>query len=394
MTRKVLNNRKILLAVTGSVAAYRSIELARTFRKGGAEVRVVMTPAAARFVTPLSLQIASENEVVTDLFDSPLAHIELPRWAEAMVVAPATADTIARFASASASDIVSACFLACGGPVIVAPAMNWRMYSNTILQEKIAYLKEKGVIEVPPERGELACGEEGTGRLAGVEGIVSETVRAVTERDMDGRRIVVTAGPTREPMDPVRFISNRSSGKMGYAIARNAFFRGAEVILVSGPTAIEPPYGVYTEYVETAAEMMESVERHARGTDVLIMAAAVADYAPAEREEKKMEKKERLELRLMANEDIIGRIARLEDRPLIVGFAAETGAGLERARRKMREKNMDMVVFNDVSLTGSGFDVDTNEVTIIDREGEKPLPLMPKDEVAWHVLDRVVELLT
>ena len=239
----MLKKSKIIVAVTGSVAAYKSIELVRELRKQNASVRVTLTTDATRFVTPLSLEIASGNEVISDMFSRPMAHIELPQWADIMIVAPATANSISKFSCASASDMVSAVFLAFRGPILVAPAMNWRMYSDPIFQDRLQYIKGKGVIEIAPERGDLACGEKGVGRMASVERIISETVRVLSRKDMEGKKIVVSAGPTREYLDPVRFISNRSSGKMGYALARNAVARGADVTLVSGPTSLSPPEG-------------------------------------------------------------------------------------------------------------------------------------------------------
>ncbi len=395
MKRKVLTSKKIIVAVTGSVAAYKSIDLIRALKKENAAVKVIMTSSAANFVTPYSLKIASGDEVITDMFSDPFAHIEIPKWADALVVAPATANTISKFYCASADDIVGACFLAFEGPVIVAPAMNWRMYTNPIFVEKLDHLKDKGIIEVKPERGDLACGEEGIGRMAGVDSIV-ESIKKVlaVDPDLSKKKLVITAGPTREYIDPVRFISNRSSGKMGYAIAMNALSRGAEVTLISGPTWIDPPKGARTILVETAEEMMASVSENADKADALIMAAAVADYAPAKKSGQKEEKKDSMFLELRATEDILKAVASMKRRPVIVGFAAETGQNRERAREKLVGKNMDLIVFNDVTLSGSGFDVDTNKVTIMDGTSEEEHPLMSKHDVAAVILDRVASLLS
>ncbi len=393
MKRKVLNNKKIIVAVTGSVAAYKSIELIRELRKAGAEARVIMTPSAERFVTPYSIEIASGNPVQSDMFSHPFTHIELPQWGDAMVVAPATANSISKFSTASASDMVSCCFLAFQGPVIVAPAMNWRMYSDRIFQERLGYVREKGVIEVPPERGSLACGEEGMGRMAAVDSIVAETMRAVSEKDFSGKKMVVTAGPTREKLDPVRFLSNRSSGKMGYAVARNAYARGAEVLLISGPSSLEPPYGVRTEYVESAGEMFEAVKKGLNNADVLIMAAAVADYAPKQYSDHKLEKKAEWKIDLCATVDILEGMGSSGKGPCIVGFAAETGNRKDRAREKLSAKDLDLIVFNDVSAEGCGFDVDTNAITLIEKDGEESFPLMTKDEAAEKILNKVRDML-
>lgn len=392
--RKVLKNKKIIVAVTGSVAAYKSLELVRELKKNDANVRVIATPSALRFVTPLSLTIASGNEVLSDPFSRPMSHIELPQWADAMVVAPATANTLSKFYSASASDMVSTCFLAFRGPVIAAPAMNWRMYTDDIFQERLDYLKQKGLIEVPPEKGDLACGEEGLGRMAPVEKIVSEIKRAVTKKDFLKKQLIITAGPTREYIDPVRYLSNRSSGKMGFSLARNAYFRGADVTLISGPSCLKPPYGVKTHFIETAEEMFRSVKKNIKEADVLIMAAAVADYRPHTMLREKSGKKGNVNLHLVSTTDILSTISSCRKKPFMVGFAAETDDYKERARTKMIKKSMDMVVFNNVSLSGSGFDTDTNIITLIDRDSERDYPKMTKDEVASVILDKISDRLS
>ncbi|HDZ88243.1 MAG TPA: bifunctional phosphopantothenoylcysteine decarboxylase/phosphopantothenate--cysteine ligase CoaBC, partial [Nitrospirae bacterium] len=324
----------------------------------------------------------------------PFAHIELPKSADAIIVAPATANTLSKFYSASASDMVSSCFLSFSGPVIIAPAMNWRMYTDPIFQERLNFLKDRGVIEVVPEKGNLACGETGIGKMASVEKVIAETKKVLSENDLTGRSIVVTAGPTREYIDPVRFISNRSSGRMGFAIAEHAFYRGADVTLISGPSSLEAPYGVNTEFVETAKEMLDSVKKNTVKADVLIMAAAVADYSPKHVHTEKIDKSEGLDLRLIPAIDIIKSISALKKKPLIVGFAAETGDRKDRAREKLRQKGMDMIVFNNVSLSGAGFDVDTNEVTLIDEKSEASYPLMTKGEVARKIIDKISGMLT
>jgi phosphopantothenoylcysteine decarboxylase/phosphopantothenate--cysteine ligase len=388
----MLKGRSILLGVTGSVAAYKAIELARRINDEGASVKVIMTEASRRFVTPLSLELASGNPVFLDMFESPLSHVQLPAEADVFVVAPATADVMARHAQGLADDLLTTALLAFKGTVIMAPAMNWRMWEHPAVQQNLSRLIARGVATVGPERGTLACGEEGVGRMADPEALIESIRTALSRKDLQGERIVVTAGPTREPLDPVRYLSNRSSGRMGYAVATSAKRRGAEVILISGPVSIPPPRGVTVRAVETAAEMHEAVMAEAGHASVLVMCAAVADFRPSRKEELKIDKAGGLSLEFAATQDILADIGRRAERPFCVGFAAETGSSLERARRKLHEKRLDMIVFNDVTRAGSGFDVTTNEVVIMDRSGEHALPLMSKEGVAEHILDRVQEL--
>lgn len=388
----MLKNKSILLGVTGGAAAYKAVDLIRRLRDEGASINVVMTDAAKNFITPLSLEIASQNKVYSDLFSDPLAHIKLSAKADIMVIAPATANIIGKFARGIADDLLSTCFIAFKGKVVIAPAMNWRMYENPIFQENLNSLLSRGVIVVGPEKGALACEEEGIGKMSDIADIIESIKSALTKKDLIGEKILVTAGPTREFIDPLRFISNRSSGKMGYAIARSALRRGAEVTLISGYSLLSQPKGVRFFSVESAQEMLDAVKREVQSSTVLIMAAAVSDFMPVERAEKKIEKSEGLILRLQQTPDIISEIGKRKDKPFIVGFSAESGQNIERARRKLMEKNMDMIIFNDITEEGSGFDVDTNRVTIIDREKETTLPLMSKDSVADKILDRLVEL--
>jgi phosphopantothenoylcysteine decarboxylase/phosphopantothenate--cysteine ligase len=388
----ILKGKTILLGVTGSVAAYKSVELVRRLKDEGASVRVIMTEASGRFVTPLSLELASGSPVFSDLFQSPLSHIQLPAEADVFVVAPATADLIARHAQGRADDLLAAALLAFRGPVIMAPAMNWRMWEHPAVQHNLSQLLSRGVATVGPERGSLACGEEGTGRMADPETIIDSVKTAVSRKDLQGEKFVVTAGPTREPLDPVRYLSNRSSGRMGYAVAINARRRGAEVVLISGPVSLPRPWGVTLRTVETAAEMHEAVLAEAGRASVLVMCAAVADFRPRKKAGKKIDKVATMSLDLAATADILADVGSRTERPFCVGFSAETGEGRERARRKLREKNLDMIVFNDVTKAGSGFDVTTNEVVLIDRSGEYTLPLMTKEEVADRLLDRVAAM--
>jgi phosphopantothenoylcysteine decarboxylase / phosphopantothenate---cysteine ligase len=362
-------------------------------RDEGASVTVVMTEASRHFVTPLSLEVASQNKVYTSFLDEPMAHIDLPSRADLMVIAPATANIISKFANGIADDLLSTCLLSFGGSIVIAPAMNWRMYQNRFFRENLNKVISSGAVQVGPEKGDLACGEEGTGRMSEVPEIVEAIKAELAVKDLAGEKIVVTAGPTREYLDPVRFISNRSSGKMGFAIARAARDRGAEVTLISGPTALRKPSGLKVIEAETAEEMMKSVKESIKGgTSVLIMAAAVADFSPVVKAVGKIEKADEMALQLRRTDDITAAAAQMEGKPFIIGFAAETGRHIERAREKMRCKGMDMVIFNDVTETGAGFDWDTNSVIIIDREQEKVLGLMSKDSVAEAILDRLVEI--
>jgi len=276
--------------------------------------------------------------------------------------------------------------------IIMAPAMNWRMYENPVFQKNLQYLVSLGIKTVGPERGSLACGEEGIGRMADIEKIMEAVRTSFSKQDLAGENILVTAGPTREYIDPIRYISNRSSGKMGYAIAKIAKRRGADVTLISGPVSIKPPEGIEVINVETAGEMHAAVMDNVSMSSIFIMAAAVADFMPSETKGSKIDKKERLSLNLVKTADILEEAGRFKNKPFIVGFAAETGQRLDRARRKLVDKDIDMIVFNDVSKAGSGFDVDTNEVVIIDRKVEKRLPLMSKDDVAMALFDRIKEL--
>jgi phosphopantothenoylcysteine decarboxylase / phosphopantothenate---cysteine ligase len=386
-----LKNKTVLLGVTGGVAAYKSVELVRRLKDEGASVTVIMTGAASRFITPLSLEIASGNKVYTSLFDEPLAHIDLPLKSDVLVIAPATANIIAKFAHGIADDLLSTCLLSYRGRVVIAPSMNWKMYENPVLRENLEKVKSFGVSQVGPEQGSLACGEEGLGRLAGISGIIDAVISEVITKDLAGEKIIVTAGPTREYIDPVRFISNRSSGKMGYALARAARDRGASVTLISGPSALERPSGLKFIQVETSAEMLRAlVDETGDDSTLLIMSAAVADFRPQERSGTKLEKNSSA-ITLHKSEDIISHITGKKERPFVIGFAAETGHKIDRAEEKMKKKNMDMIVFNDVSEPGAGFEADTNRVVIIDKKGRLETGLHGKDVISDIILDRFIE---
>jgi len=390
--RKVLRDKSILLGITGGVSAYKSIDLIRRLREEGALVTVIMTEAAKHFVTPLSIEVASRNKIFSDLYADPMAHISLPAGTDIIVVAPATANIIGKFAHGIADDLLSLSFLSFKGKVVIAPAMNWRMYENPVFRRNLDTLLNLGVIQVGPEKGSLACGEEGIGRMAEVPDIIEATKGALTIKDLVDENIVVTAGPTREYLDPVRFLSNRSSGKMGYALARAALRRGARVTLISGPSSLPQPKGVTFIPVDTAGDMHSAVNRELGLSTILIMSAAVSDFMPAEKSGEKIDKTGKLFLKLTATPDILSSVGKKKNRPFIVGFAAETGRKLDTARKKLRDKNMDLIVFNDVTEAGSGFDVETNKVVLIDKKKESGLPLLNKDDVADAILDRIVEL--
>ena len=387
-----MKGKSILLGITGSVAAYKAIDLIKQLKQEGASVRVIMTEASKRFITPLSIELAAGDRSYSDMFGDPLSHISLPAGADLFLVAPATANIIGKYANGIADDMLSTALLAYTGKVIMAPAMNWRMYENRVFRKNLQYLESVGVKAVGPERGSLACGEEGIGRMADTGKLIEAAVTALTSQDLAGEQVLVTAGPTREYLDPVRYISNRSSGKMGYALATVAKRRGAEVTLISVPVALTPPDGVDVIRVETAAEMHAAVMDNIPMYSMFIMSAAVADFMAADAKNSKIEKKDGLQLNLVKTRDILEEAGRLKKKPFTVGFSAETGHRLDRARKKLLGKDIDMIVFNDVSRQGAGFDVDTNEVVIIDRGGEKKLPLMSKKNVALAIFDRILDL--
>jgi phosphopantothenoylcysteine decarboxylase/phosphopantothenate--cysteine ligase len=392
-------SKTVILGITGSIAAYKAAELASLLVKRDFEVHVIMTPAAAQFITPLTLQAISQHPVHVDMFASPgsweIAHISLANRADVILVAPATADFIARLAAGMADDLLSSTILATGAPVLLAPAMNTGMYTNPILQEKIAYLKSFGFHFVDPESGRLACGSVGQGRLADPDVIIGAVERTLSSGgDLAGKHILVTAGPTREPLDPVRFLSNYSSGKMGYAIASEAARRGAGVTLVSGPVQIPPPAGVDLVSVQTAQEMFEAVICRYNQADVVIKAAAVADFRPRRQAGQKLKKQCcEMVLELERTPDILDYLGERKNRQILVGFAAETENLLANAGAKLRQKNLDLVVANDLTAPGAGFGVDTNQVTLLYSSGEVlTLPIMSKREVAGILLDKVAAL--
>ncbi|MBF0318830.1 MAG: bifunctional phosphopantothenoylcysteine decarboxylase/phosphopantothenate--cysteine ligase CoaBC [Nitrospirae bacterium] len=386
-------DKYIVLGVTGSIAAYKAPLLVRAIRDAEIGVKVVMTDAARQFITPLALEIVSENQVLWDNFQSPLSHIKLAGNAAAMIIAPATLNTISKFSTAIADNLLTTIFMAFHGPVIIAPAMNWRMYENPIFKDRLAYLKDKGVIEVPPERGTLACGEEGVGRMASVGRILHTLLRTLGSGDMKGLKVVVSSGPTREYIDPVRFITNKSSGKMGHALARSASLRGAIVTLISGPTSLLPPEDIEVIRVETSAGMQRAVLEKSKDADIVVMAAAVCDFRPERFSPGKLSRTESFNLSLNKTTDILAEVSSQRGTlktPYITGFAAETGDRKDRAREKLHSKGIDMIVFNDVTAKGAGFDSDTNVMSVITREDELFIPEMPKGDGANRIFDIIL----
>ncbi len=394
----MLKGKEIVLGVTGGIAAYKAVELLRLLTKAGANVHVVMTRAAMEFVAPLTFQTLSMNQVHTDLFnlisEREIGHIALADRAHLLVIAPATANCIGKLASGIADDLLTTTVMATKAPVLIAPAMNVNMYENTVFRENVGKLRQHGFLFVEPVKGMLACGWEGDGKLQEPQVIFEEVVAALTGKDLAGEKLLITAGPTREELDPIRFLSNHSSGKMGYAIARAAYRRGAKVTLVTGPTCLDEPYGVETVRSVSAAEMREEVLRRFTESSVIIKAAAVADYRPELRADKKIKKSDNtVTLNLLKNPDILAELGRLKEGRLLVGFAAETDNLAKNAGKKLVEKNLDMVVANDIGQAGAGFNVDTNCVTLLLRDGTvENLPLMQKAALADVILDRVVAL--
>ncbi|MEX0806337.1 MAG: bifunctional phosphopantothenoylcysteine decarboxylase/phosphopantothenate--cysteine ligase CoaBC [Candidatus Binatia bacterium] len=388
----------VVLGVSGGIACYKAVELVRLLVKEGYRVQVIMTRGAMEFVAPLTFQTLSGRPVATETFnltqESEIGHINLADSAAVFVIAPATANVIGKIAAGIADDLLTTVLMATQAPVLIAPAMNIHMYENPVLQENLRKLRRLGYHIIEPAEGYLACGYEGKGRLPDPEAILEQIRNLIKKKDLVGEKLLITAGPSREPLDPVRYISNRSSGKMGYALARAGSRRGAEVLLISGPTALEPPAGVKLMPVTTAAEMRQAVLDEFTTCTAVIMAAAVADYHPVGFSQQKIKRgKGPLDLRLEPNPDILKELGEKKNGQLLVGFAAETENLTANAQKKLRAKNLDMIVANDVTKEGSGFDGDTNIVTIIDRGGAiRSLPLMSKDEVADRIFDYLLTL--
>lgn len=390
----------VVLGVTGGIAVYKACELLRLLQKRGIDVFVVMTQNACRFVAPLTFETLSGHPVAVDTFDRPqtweVEHIALAKRADLFLIAPATANIIGKMACGIADDMLSTTVMATRAPVLVAPAMNTGMWENAAVQQNVETLRARGVEIVAPVSGHLACGDSGAGKLEDVEVIAERACEMLfAKKDMEGLRVMVTAGPSREALDPVRYISNRSSGKMGYAIAQAAQKRGAEVTLLSGPVAIEAPLGVKLVPFTTTQELLDRANELAREQDLLIQAAAPADYRAKEIAPQKIKKQggEPMTFTLVENPDVAATLGKAKrSGQVFVGFAAETNDVLAHAKDKLTRKNLDMIVANDVTRPGAGFDVDTNIVTLITKDRQEALPMMSKAEVAQRILDRALAL--
>lgn len=392
-------SKTVVLGVTGGIAAYKALDLISNLRKKDIDVHVIMTKSATQFVSPLSFQSLSQNYVVVDMFAEPkhweIQHISLAQKADAFVIAPASANIIGKIANGIADDMLSTTVMATKAPVLIAPAMNTNMYENVTVQKNIAYLKSIGYNFVEPDEGRLACGTSGKGKLASTDKILDYIDMALyKDKDLEGKKIVVTAGPTREDIDPVRYLTNRSSGKMGYAVARAARNRGAEVVLISGPTNLNKPEGVRYIDVYSSEDMFNEVYREFQDCDVLIKSAAVSDYRPLSKSNIKIKKSdEDLSIKLTRNKDILYELGKIKEHQIIVGFAAETNDIIENAKKKIEKKNLDLIVANDVTMDKCGFGVDTNTVKIIKNNGELiQLPNMSKEEVAHNILSVIVDM--
>jgi phosphopantothenoylcysteine decarboxylase/phosphopantothenate--cysteine ligase len=407
MAYPALKGKNILVGITGGIAVYKMCSVVRLLKKAGAHVRVLMTEAATQFVTPLTFSALSQEEVLVSLWpenkhtstNRGVRHIDMGLWANVMLIAPATANTIAKLVHGAADDVVSSTALALRCPLIVAPSMDMDMYQHEATQANIGALRERGCFMINPEEGELASGLSGPGRLPEPEQLVDFIHEILTKswQDLRGKKILITAGPTHEPIDPVRFIGNRSSGKMGYALASAAALRGAEVILVSGPTELTTPANVQRVDVQTAQEMYDAVMRYRKGGDAVIMSAAVADYTPAHPANQKIKKnslRSGLELKLQPTPDILKELGERKKNEVLVGFALETHDELKNAQDKLRSKKADLIVLNSTRDAGAAFGTDTNVVTIISaRSRPERLPKMSKFAVAMAILDRVADLI-
>ncbi len=391
-----LKNKKILLGVTGGIAAYKSADLVRRLKENGAQVQVVMTPAAKEFITPLTLQAVSGNPVHTDLLDSSaeaaMGHIELARWADIILIAPASADFIARLAHGYANDLLSTVCLATTAKIVVAPAMNQQMWLNAATQENVQRLLGRRMDLFGPTEGSQACGEFGPGRMLEPQQLLQYLAHLLTPKLFKGEHILITAGPTREAIDPIRYISNRSSGKMGFALAEAASAAGAEVTLITGPTNLPSPYKVLRIEVESGKEMYRAVHKHIGNCDLFLAAAAVADYRCQTIAAQKIKKtKEELTLQLSPNPDILASVVNLPKLPFLVGFAAETEKVIANATKKLHGKKLDIIIANKVGTKEQGFESDYNEVTVLWKEGQLKFPLTNKKQLAANLMNLIAE---
>jgi phosphopantothenoylcysteine decarboxylase/phosphopantothenate--cysteine ligase len=396
-----MEQRRILVAVTGGIAAYKIPELIRILRRAGASVRCAMTPEAGQFIAPLVLQTLTGHSVRTDLFDpseeGEIDHISLADWAELVILAPATANTLAKLSCGLADDLVSTALLATRAPVLVAPAMNVNMWEHPATRSNMESLRQRGIRTIGPEVGELACGWEGAGRMSQPEAIAAEAELLLGSRDLEGEVVLVSAGGTREPIDAVRYLGNRSSGKMGFAVAAEAARRGADVVLVAGPTPLATPPGVRRIDVQTTHEMRDSILAEFDRATITVMAAAVADFRAAQRSELKIKKEDLadgsgLTLELIRNPDILAELCQRKGDCFVIGFAAESHDLMTSARRKIARKGCDLLVANDISSKTSGFDTDDNAVAFVWPDGQiEELPILPKRDVAAQLLDRVAK---
>lgn len=400
----------VALGVTGCIAAYKAVEVLRGLQKRGASVRVVMTRHATEFVTPLTFQSISGFPVISEMFaltdDPEIKHIQLAQSIDLLLVAPATANTLAKFANGIADDFLSTLYISATSPVLVAPAMNVEMWAHPATRDNVRRLRERGVGFVDPEEGYLACRTVGAGRLAEPDEIVRRACEIIgasepvdsrsdgaNDLDLRGERVLITAGPTQEAIDPVRFLSNRSSGKMGYAVAEAALARGAAVTLITGPVSIAPPEGARTIRVRTAAEMYKVVKENLNEATMVVMAAAVSDYRPATVHKQKIKKNgNAFTIELEQTEDILAAAACERSSRVLIGFAAETENVIENAKKKLAEKGADLIVANDVSALDSGFDVNTNRISLVTEEGVIEMPLLSKREAAWRIVDAAMKI--
>lgn len=393
----MLKDKHIVLGVTGSIAAYKIASLASMLKKQEADVTVIMTQNAANFINPITFETLTGNKCLINTFDRnfqySVEHVSLAKQTDAFLIAPASANVIAKAAHGIADDMLTTTLLACECPKMIAPAMNTRMYQNPIVQDNLKILESYGMEVITPATGYLACGDTGEGKMPEPELLMEYIIKALKPKDMSGMKVLVTAGPTREKIDPVRYISNHSTGKMGYAIARAAMMRGAEVTLVTGKTEIKPPVGVNTVDIVSAGDMAQAVKSRAVEQDIIIKAAAVADYRPKYAADEKMKKKDSdMNIELERTEDILGFLgAHKKEGQFLCGFSMETEHMIENSREKLKKKNLDLIVANNLKQQGAGFGTDTNIVTLLSKEDTIQLPIMSKEEVADKLLDYILE---